>query len=190
MSVCIISFSSRADGNCKAIGEYVRSFHDDSTMIFNFSGFNITPCGNCHYECFKANSQCPYSNDKVEEICNTIIGSDLTYFIMPNYNDFPCANFFIFNERSQGYFHTHPKKQNSYENIPKKFIVVSNTNRENFRTVFNYHVSHSVTPNILYLSAKSYHKSSIGDNILTSGEARDDIKSFILNRKEQSFEKE
>lgn len=180
MGVCIISFSSRENGNCKEIGEYVSSFYNGIIKSFEFSRFTITPCGNCHYECFKANSQCPYLNDKVEEIYDTVADSDLTYFIVPNYNDFPCANFFIFNERSQGYFQKHPKKQNNYENVPKKFIVVSNTNRDNFQAAFTHHVSKSVTPNILYLSAKLYHKSSIGGNILTSDEAKDDIRNFVL----------
>ena len=38
-----------------------------------------------------------------------ITDSDLSYFIVPNYCDYPCANFFIFNERSQCFFQHHPE---------------------------------------------------------------------------------
>ena len=183
MGVCIVSFSSRENGNCEEIGKYIGSFYNDTIKSFEFSEFTIEPCGKCSYECFRNNSQCPYLNDKEYEIYDAITNSDLTYFIVPNYSDFPCANFFIFNERSQCYFQKHPNRQNDYENVPKKFIVISNTGRENFITAITYHVSEAVTPNVLFLSAKFYNKSSIDGNILTSFEAKDDIKNFVLNTK-------
>lgn len=33
----------------------------------------------------------------------------MVYFSLPNYCNYPCANFFIFNERSQCYFQRQPK---------------------------------------------------------------------------------
>ena len=58
---------------------------------------------------------------------------------LPNYCDYPCANFFAFNERIQRYFQDHPKRLDCYEGVPKKFIVISNTEKHNFRAVLQQH---------------------------------------------------
>lgn len=104
---------------------------------------------------------------------------EMSYFIVPNYCDFPCANFFIFSERSQCYFQKYPDRQARYALAPKKFIVVSNTGRENFRAAFAWHAGEA-KPDILFVSARSYHRSSIDGDILASGAARDDIRRFVL----------
>ena len=178
MRVCIVSFGSRKGGNCSQIGKFISSMSADAGL-FDFSEFKINPCGNCAYQCFKGGNNCPYFGDKEREILDAITNSTLTYFIVPNYCDFPCSNFFIFNERSLCYFQGNEKLLSAYLEVPKKFIVISNSNLENFKKAFAYHCNGE--PEILNLSAKRYGKVSIDGNILTSAQAVDDLNKFIKN---------
>ena len=176
MGICVVSFSSRADGNCSQIGKLICTLLKDS-KLFDFSTFAIQPCGNCGYECFSDPAECPYSADMERRLLDEIAHSDLTYFILPNYCDYPCANFFIFNERSQCYFQGQPELLDAYEKVPKRVVVVSNTNEENFRQAMAYQAYEE--PDILFLSARKYGKESIKGDLLTNEEVASDIKAFI-----------
>lgn len=176
MSVCVVSFSSRKGGNCAQIGKYLKSLHTDA-KLYDFSDFTIHPCGGCEYECFVPDGRCPWIQDRECELYENILSSAQAYYILPNYCDYPCANFFIFNERSQCYFQGHPERLEAYECIPKKFIVVSNTNEQNFKEVLAYHVEEE--PRVLFLHAREYGKVSIAGDIMTSEEAVEDIKAFV-----------
>ena len=103
MKTVIVTFSSRQDGNCSQIGKLIASMTQDP-VLFDFSGFDIHPCGRCAAECFAARENCPYAADQEYEMLEAMIHSDTVYFVIPNYCDYPCANFFIFNERSQCFF--------------------------------------------------------------------------------------
>lgn len=103
MSICIVSFSSRQNGNCSQIGEFLKANLSDATL-FNFSDFSIHACGNCSYDCFEGGENCPFYGDKEREMLDAITNSSTTYFVVPNYCDFPSSNFFVFNERSLCYF--------------------------------------------------------------------------------------
>ena len=131
MRVCIVSFSSRRNGNCSQIGKLIESVLDHAELI-DFSNHSIHPCGECDYQCFTSSQNCPYMNDMECQIVDAVTHSDLTYFIIPNYCDYPCANYFIFNERSQCYFQGHPELLGHYEKVQKRAVVVSNTNEEDF----------------------------------------------------------
>ena len=100
----------------------------------------------------------------------------MAYFVVPNYCDYPCANFFIFNERSQCYFQGHSELLEQYLNVPKKFIVVSNSTSENFRLAFTQHVYDE--PEILILSAKRYEKNSISGSLVALDEVRTELEIF------------
>lgn len=176
MSVCIVSFSSRKNGNCSQIGEFI-STHFSNVKFYDFADFTLNACGYCSYQCFNGGSNCPFFVDKEREILDTITNSTITYFIVPNYCDFPCSNFFIFNERSLCYFQNNEKLLDTYLQVPKKFIVISNSNLENFKTAFAYHTNDE--PDILCLSAKKYGKVSIEGNLLTSKQAVDDLRNFV-----------
>lgn len=176
MTICIVSFSSRKDGNCSQIGKFLKNNFTDE-KLFSFSDFSLRPCGDCSYECFKGGDKCPFSADKEREILDAITNSSMTFFVVPNYCDFPSSNFFVFNERSLCYFQNNVALLNRYLEVPKKFVVVSNTNSENFKTAFAYQVNDD--PDVLFLSAKKYGKVSIEGNILTSEEAVEDLKTFI-----------
>ena len=178
MSVCVVSFSSRQNGNCAQIGEFVSAQSAD-VKFYNFANFTINACGNCAYQCFSGGSNCPFVADKEREILDAITNSTVTYFIVPNYCDFPCSNFFVFNERSLCYFQNNAKLLDAYLRVPKKFIVVSNSNMENFVAAFAYHTSDK--PEILCLSAEKYGKVSIDGNIMTSKQAVADLREFVTD---------
>ena len=176
MGVCVISFSSRESGNCSQIGKLICSLLEDS-QLFDFSSFEVHHCGSCGYEGFSGPEKCPYSADMERRLLDGIIHSDLAYFVLPNYCDYPCANFFIFNERSQCFFQGRPELLDAYEKVPKRAVVVSGTNEENFRQAMAYQAYEE--PDILFLSAKKYGKESIQGDLLTSEKAVSDIAAFV-----------
>lgn len=179
MKACIISFSSRAGGNCGSIAAEIKRHISGEAEIYDFSNFAITPCGRCSCECFQARESCPYFDDMEFIVCGAVAKSSLTYFIVPNYCGYPCANFFIFNERSQCCFQHHQDLLEKYLAVRKKFIVVSNTGRDNFTAAFRYHVPENEEPDVLFLSARQFHKVSIHGDLMDSAEARDILLRFI-----------
>ncbi len=176
MRVCIVSFSSRRNGNCSQIGKLLESVLDYAEL-FDFSNYSIHPCGKCDYQCFASAQNCPYLDDMEYQLLDAVTHSDLTYFIIPNYCDYPCANFFIFNERSQCYFQGHPELLDLYEKVRKRAVVVSNTKEKNFMKALSYQ-SYAKTE-ILFLSAKRYGKVSINGDLLTEHNVIKDIMTFI-----------
>jgi len=175
--VVIVSFSSKADGNCDQISTFIQSILQLPVKIYRFADFSIHPCGACRYECFENNRDCPYIDDMEYTILDDISASAFTYFVLPNYCNFPPAQFFAFNERSQCYFQNHNERLEAYLNVPKKFVVISNTGKENFVEALRQHTNDE--PEILFMSAKHYGKVSIAGDILKSEAAKADIRSFI-----------
>ena len=181
MKSCVISFSGRKEGNCSAIARLLTGALSGrgGVRYYDFSTFRLTPCGRCGYECFQSRELCPYFSDPVFSIYDAVVHSELSCFIVPNYCDYPCANFFIFNERGQCYFQRHPELLERYERAAKKFIVVSNTNRDNFTAAFRYHVPENAEPEILFLSARTFQKSSIDGDLMESAQAREALLEFM-----------
>ena len=176
LKAVIVSFSSRTDGNCAQIGKLIKENTTDS-VLFSFSDFSIKACGECNYDCFKKGKACPHVGDMECDILDSIVHSEITYFVLPNYCDYPCANYFAFNERSQCYFQGKPDLLNAYLRVPKRSIVVSNTDEENFIKALSYQTKHD--PVILFLSARQYGKSSIQGDLLTNEKAVSDIMEFM-----------
>lgn len=172
----IISFSGRKLGNSGKIAELCRNTIQNSAAYF-FSDFELHPCGDCNGECFENRKSCPYFGDMEESLIDAICRSDQAIFIVPNHCNYPNANFFIFNERSQCSFQGEPDRLEQYLKVPKKFIVISNTTKDGFDEIFTQHTDEA--PQILFLSAKAYGKSSIAGDILESTQAREDILSFL-----------
>ncbi len=183
MKTTIVSFSGREKGNCHSISQLIAdSCQTNEVKLFFFSDLTVQPCGKCELECFGQESKCPYQEDGIFEIYEQITSSDLAYFVIPNYCDYPNANYFLFNERSQCYFQHHQELLDQYLAVPKKFVVVSNTGQENFTQAFRYQIAEEKTPDVLFLSAKKYHKISIAGDLMTSEEARRDVKDFCAYR--------
>ena len=176
MKTVIVAFSSRSNGNCSQIGKLISSLTQEP-VLFDFSEFDVHPCSRCAPECFAAREKCPYFEDKEYEILEAIVHSAMAYFVIPNYCDYPCANYYIFNERSQCFFQGRPDLLEAYLNIPKRSIVISNTNQDNFIQVLTYQSNKE--PEILFLSAKEYGKTSISGDLLTSETALEHIRQFV-----------
>lgn len=175
----IVSFSSRIGGNCEQILDHIQTHINNRTNVFvyKFSEFDIKPCGKCSYQCFENNTACPYINDMEYSLLSQICNSNEAYFIVPNYCDYPCANFFIFNERSQCYFQNHPTRLEQYLQVKKKFIVVSNSEAETFINAFRQHTDQE--PNVLFLSARKYGCNSVDGDLLTADAAKDALAAYI-----------
>lgn len=115
----------------------------------------------------------------VLDFLNLQTGSDVVFYVVPNYSDFPCSNFFIFNERGQCYFRGTEKRMEKYLSVKKKFIVVSNTEEDNFIRAFRDHVKKEEEPEVLFLSAKRYGKRCTAGDLMESERAVGDLKQFI-----------
>ena len=176
----LISFSSRENGNCAQVSQYILSVCDRIDRAYYFSDFSIKPCGTCQYECFKQSNSCPHIEDQEYALLDAISQSELVYFVVPNYCDYPCANFYIFNERSNCYFQGHPERLEQYLNVPKKFLVISGRTSHHFKEAFEQHTGRE--PNILFLNAKQFGKSSIDGTIMASDCVKTVIKDFVQQK--------
>ena len=176
MKTVIVSFSSRENGNCAKIGRLIKENTKDS-ILFCFSDFSIQACGGCNYDCFEKSGTCPHIGDRECEILDAIVHSEITFFVLPNYSDYPCANYVSFNERRQCFFQGETDILTAYLRIPKRSIVVSNTNEENFIKALAYQTEQE--PDILFLSPRQYGKSSIRGDLLTNEKTVSDIIEFI-----------
>lgn len=174
MNVLTISFSSRAGGNCDSISKKIANCCGGA--IFRFSEHWIHPCRGCRYECFSG-AVCPYFGDSEYSLLEAICHSDLVYFVIPNYCDYPCANYFIFNERSQCFFQGRSELLERFLKIRKKFIVISNTNQGHFKEILSQNVKNE--PEILFLSAKKFRKVSIRGDLAQSEQAVSEIVRFV-----------
>lgn len=179
MKLTIVSFSGRENGNCAKIARLLQEkLTEHNVTVHDFSSLSLSPCGRCHCECFQDRTRCPYFADPAYAIYDAVTHSDLAIYILPNYSDFPCANFFAFNERGQCYFQHHPQLERQYLGVRKKFVVVSNTGKENFLAVLRDHVDGGA-PDILFLAAKRYGKISIKGDLMDAAQARSDLIDFL-----------
>ena len=176
MKTAVISFSSRKNGNCARIGKLIRSMTQES-VLFEFSDLDIHACGQCGYECFSRPETFPHIQDAEYSLLEAVAQSEMVYFILPNYCDYPCANYFIFNERSQCFFQGNPDLLEAYLNVPKRSIVISGTNQDHFIQALAYQSAQK--PEILFLSAKEYGKNSICNDLLSSEEALERVTQFV-----------
>lgn len=156
MKITIISFSGRADGNCSKVSSMIKEHYKNQAKIYKFSDFSINSCGNsCNNECI-SNKICPHKNDMEEKLIKEISESDVSYFVVPNYSDYPCSNFFIFNERFLSCTWNNEKLLEKYTKSTKKFIVISSSSSENFEKVFSYHCENKAE--IKFISPKELQK--------------------------------
>lgn len=180
--IVVVNFSSRKDGNCYQISGVVKKHYKEKKVkIFNFYENTYHSCGHCDYECFK--KKCKIG-DGINEIFKAIVQSEETIFVVPNYCDYPNSNFFLFNERSCGFFNGNKDLMNRYLNIPKKFIVVSNSCNNSFKTAFSYHLSSDETPNILYFNSKKFDQNPLDGKLMSNKEAEHLVYDFLSNRYE------
>lgn len=170
----ILSFSGRKDGNCDKIAAYLHTLYDGK--IFSFAQLNVHPCGQCRYECFECGANCPHIGDDLHGLYETVLQSDCACYVLPNYCDYPNANFFAFNERSLCVFSGNEALLDAYSKVPKKFIVISGGEEDHFRAVLSQHAEN---PDILFLRAKDYGQSSINGSLTESPECLSKIEAFL-----------
>lgn len=163
------------NGNCANISKFISNYYSSNISAFEINGDVIQPCGNCNYECLRPGMQCPNTIEAYESIMDTVCNSDLVFFIVPNYCGYPCANYFAFNERSVGYFNMDREKMKKYMDVPKRFIIVSNT--EGFEETMRQQTNGE--PEILYLKTRKYGRQSITGDILESQGARNELLEFL-----------
>lgn len=177
-NILLIRFSSRLKGNCSAISAFVAEHYAGETVAaFTVDNQVVQACNNCNYECLQPGRLCPNLSDQLKTIMDAISTADLVYYIVPNYCGYPSANYFTFNERSVGYFNMDRALMQQYRSVPKRFIVVSNTEGQNFENAFKLQVTGQ--PEILYLKTSNYHKQSTAGDMMESADAKADLKTFL-----------
>ncbi len=179
--ILIVSFSSRKNGNCHAICDFLEELVGNGANSFQFFDHCITQCGACGYECLLDNKLCPHFEDAEYGLMEQICLSDRVYFIVPIYQGFPSANFFIFNERSQVYFQGHPERIDRYRAVAKYFIAVGDNGLEYAKAAFQAHGNSQ--PAVLHLSAHRFGKSNIVGNLMDSAEAQAAVSQFVSQRR-------
>ena len=112
----IISFSGRKNGICDEVSNYIACKDD---VIKYFRDLDIHNCSNCNYECFSG--PCKYRQDEMYNLCESMLGYDKIFLIVPMYCGNPSSLYFIFNERSQEYF---MHNEAEYENIIERLYII------------------------------------------------------------------
>ncbi len=177
--IVVVNFSSRKDGNCYRISGVIKKHYKEKKVkIFNFYENTYVSCGHCNYECFK--KRC-IVNDGINEIFKSIVQSEETIFVLPNYLDYPNSNYFLFTERSLGFFNGNKELQNRYLEIEKKFIIISNSCHINFRNALLNHVKEGVKPEILYFNAKKFNQNPLDGALMSDIEAENLVHDFLNN---------
>ncbi len=173
----IVSFSSKIGGNCEKTADTIEQIFGNKIGLtrFNFSGLEIQPCGRCHYECLRQ-KVCPWDSDAERTLLDAVCASDRAIFIVPNYCDHPCANFFIFNERSNGYFQGNPELLQRYLQIPKGFVIINGSENGIFRHAMMQHTE--AEPKVLYLRTKDFGKSSVAGDLMDAPDAVAQLEAF------------
>ena len=181
-NVTIIRFSPRNNGNCDKIADFIANFYNRTNVLsFWINADNCLPCNGCNYECLIPGSTgCPTKSDYLTEVMDQALASDLVYFIVPNFCGYPNSNYFAFNERLVGYFGTNRGARGQYMAIEKRFIIVSNTESDNFRNAMQQQVIGE--PKMLYLKSGKYHKRSTDGDILESEDAQRDLGVFLAGK--------
>jgi len=180
MKVCIINFSGRHNGNCHDVAKFIEQTlaPEHEVTLFEMCNLDISPCGKCDYECFYKEKLCPYADDDINRIFFALCTSDLAYYVLPNYIDYPNAYFFMFCERKQGFFAQKPDLLERYLPTAKKFVVVSSTEENNFRQILGKHVAKNSEVDFLFLSATNFDKGSARGGIMESEQAKTMVRGF------------
>ncbi len=177
-SIVLIRFSSRDFGNCISVAREIGKYYDgEAVSSYTVDGNTVQPCNNCVYECLHPQKVCPNVNDAQKEIMDAICNADLAYFIVPNYCGYPCANYFAFNERTVGYFNLNRELMEKYMNVPKRFVIISNTEGQNFTNAMQQQATGDL--DILYLKSGKYGKKSTAGDIMESDAAKADLEAFL-----------
>ena len=157
--VAIVNLSSRLNGNCSIIAKYMLEV-DNNAKIYEFGKMNFSNCGKCDYECFKM-SPCPLKDD-LSILFKELVEAKEIIFIVPNYCGYPCANYFSFNERRCELFSINRAMLMTYLSIPKRFIIVSNSDINLMKNALIYQQNENMEFDYLQIKSRDYGSQSIG----------------------------
>ncbi|MEI3092797.1 MAG: hypothetical protein V8T48_02455 [Oscillospiraceae bacterium] len=172
-----LNFSDRRTGNCGSIAAFCAQMQGGRAV--DIPEIFARGCGACQTECFQKDGVCPLPDAPAITALYEAITEQGACFIVPNYCDWPCSNFFRFCERGCGYFGTGTERAERYLAAEKHFIVVSNTNRAHFEEIFSEHVPSANSPHILFLSAAAYHRVSLRGDLVEVEEVRAALRAFF-----------
>lgn len=176
MGTLILNFSGRRDGNCYSLARLVRELTGEGQVV-DFCGLDPQPCGKCGYECFRG-GECPMAEDGLPGLYEKIAGAEEVVFLVPDYCGYPCANFFIFNERGCSYFAGRQDRLDRFLCIPKRFVVVSGSESGAFRDAFRYLIAEG-EPRVLYLSARKYGRDSLAGDLVRVPAVAEAVREFL-----------
>lgn len=169
----MINFSSRDQkGNGYSISNYINEKvnminKDFEVNSFQYHDLTIHSCGTCDYECFKHEQGCPFLDDDIKDLYDSILTSDICFFIIPIYSDFPCSNFFIFRERSQCIFYNEELYQ-QYLKVKKGFIIIGNTGLKETELILQHDFKEHLNINyIINLKSSDVGERSIKGNLVS-----------------------
>ena len=145
--------------------------------MFTLDGNAVQACSNCNYECLTPGQACQNLSNQQRMAMDAICNADLVYYMIPNYCGYPCANYFVFNEKCVGYYNGNRELMQKYLSIPKRFIIVSNTEGVNFENAVRQQIKGD--PEILYMKTGKYGKRSTAGDIMDSEAAQADLNAFL-----------
>ena len=176
--IVIMDFSPRKGGNCAKIAEKIKEIHNRTNVhVFKIDLNNFAPCHNCNYECLTPEAVCPIRTEYQMQVMQTACESDLIYYIVPTLCGYPNATYFAFNERTVGFFNMDRALTKQYMSVPKRFIVVSNTENDNFRNAMQQQTAEE--PKMLYLKTGKYKRRSTAGDLMDCEEAVNDLSAVI-----------
>lgn len=179
MNFAVINFSSRKNGNCFRLSQYVISIlndKQDNVFFIDFSDMNTAACGKCDYECFKTN--CIYKNDDVYKAYRKTIQCEQVISIIPIYCGLPCSNFFLFNERVQGAF-INDEEFALFDKIKNRYIIIGNNGFEAARYIMMQNDKMAEKKDFLSVRSNDMKEKSIKGNLADYQYYRDMVYSFI-----------
>ena len=177
-NIVLIRFSSRNNGNCVAITKYIQNYYAaENVSSYIMDANTVQACSNCDYECLTPDKSCPNISRLQSVAMDAICNADVVYYMIPNYCGYPCANYYAYNEKSVGYFNGDRALMRKYTEVPKRFIIISNTEGANFENLINQ--QGRGLSDIIYLKTSQYGKRSTAGDIMESDAAQSDVGAFL-----------
>lgn len=179
MKIAIVNFSGRNNaGNCSRISEYLREklTYDNDVLVIKYSDYDIKSCSKCDYSCLNPNCHRCNNLDETNLVYNLIGKSDLVFFLLPIYSNYPCSNFFIFKERSQSVI---GNIMTNYNNTKKSFIFIANTGLNNLINIVND--ESNAFNDFLILSTQAYKTKGFYGDLIDKKECIEKIDDYVKN---------
>lgn len=89
-----LNFSDRRTGNCGSIAAFCAQMQGGRAV--DIPEIFARGCGACQTECFQKDGVCPLPDAPAITALYEAITEQGACFIVPNYCDWPCSNFFAF----------------------------------------------------------------------------------------------